>query len=59
VDTEKSHAAYKHWLEQTRSATQFSPDGTRRPYCLLRPLKPARDVYRLPDAKDREGNHKG
>lgn len=55
VDTEKSHAAYKHWLEQTRSATQFSPDGTRRPYWLLRPLKPAREVYRLPPAEDRKG----
>lgn len=59
VDTEKSHAAYKHWLEQTRPAEQVSPDGTRRPYWLLRPLKPARDVYRLPDAQDREERREG
>ena len=24
------------------------PDGTRRPYWMLRPLKPGRDVYKLP-----------
>jgi hypothetical protein len=59
VDTEKSHAAYKRWLEQTRPATQYAPDGTRRPYWLLRPLKPARDVYRLPQAKDTEENREG
>jgi anaerobic selenocysteine-containing dehydrogenase len=48
VDTEKSHAVYKKWLESTRAAEQVSPDGTRRPYWLLRPLKPAREIYRLP-----------
>jgi anaerobic selenocysteine-containing dehydrogenase len=48
VDTEKSHAIYKKWLEVTRPAEQVSPDGTRRPYWLLRPLKPAKEVYRLP-----------
>ena len=48
VDTEKSHAAYKKWRAWTRPADRFSPDGTRRPYWLLRPLKPAREVYRLP-----------
>jgi anaerobic selenocysteine-containing dehydrogenase len=51
VDTEKAHAVYKHWLEQTRPAEQFSPDGTRRPYWLLRPLKPVRNAYRLQHAK--------
>ena len=25
-----------------------SPDGTRRPYWLIRPVKPSRDAYRLP-----------
>jgi hypothetical protein len=29
-----------------------SPDGTRRPYWLLRPLKPAREAYRLPAAAE-------
>jgi hypothetical protein len=38
----------------TRSAETHSPDGTRRPYWLLRPLKPAREFYRLPE-RNREG----
>ena len=50
VDIDKAHAVYQRWLEITRPAARVSPDGTRRPYWLLRPLKPARDVYRLPDA---------
>ena len=48
VDTDKAHAAYQRWLAMTRPAEQVSPDGTRRPYWLLRPLKPARQVYQLP-----------
>ena len=55
VDTDKSWAAYKRWLKMTRPAEQISPDGTRRPYWLLRPLKPSREVYRLPaDTTKRE-----
>jgi hypothetical protein len=50
VDTELSRAAYHAWLLRTRPAHQVSPDGTRRPYWLLRPLKPAREVYALPPA---------
>jgi anaerobic selenocysteine-containing dehydrogenase len=48
VDTAKSHAAYRRWLSLTRPAPEHSPDGTRRPYWLMRPLKPAREVYDLP-----------
>jgi hypothetical protein len=48
VDTERSRAAYRDWLARTRPAAQVSPDGTRRPYWLLRPLKPPREVYALP-----------
>jgi anaerobic selenocysteine-containing dehydrogenase len=48
VDTRKMHACYREWLERTRPAARVSPDGTRRPYWLLRPLKPSRDAYRLP-----------
>ena len=48
VDTAKSRAAYNQWMTRTRSAEQVSPDGTRRPYWLLRPLKPGREVYALP-----------
>ncbi len=49
VDTQKSREVYKKWLAMTRPADQYSPDGTRRPYWMLRPLKPARDAYRLPE----------
>ena len=48
VDTVKSREVYRRWLDATRPADRFSPDGTRRPYWMLRPLKPARDSYRLP-----------
>ncbi len=48
VDTERSRDAYARWLSLTRSASLNSPDGTRRPYWFLRPLKPGRDVYSLP-----------
>jgi hypothetical protein len=48
VDTERSAAAYRRWLAMTRSAFRVSPDGTRRPYWLLRPLKPGHEAYRLP-----------
>ena len=48
VDTEKSFAVYKRWHALTRSAVDHSPDGTRRPYWLKRPLKPVRDAYNLP-----------
>ncbi|WP_433229057.1 molybdopterin dinucleotide binding domain-containing protein [Actinomadura formosensis] len=47
VDTAKAHAAYRRWLARTRDATAHSPDGTRRPYWLMRPLKPSRDAYLL------------
>jgi anaerobic selenocysteine-containing dehydrogenase len=48
VDTGKSQAAYEKWLAMTRSADRYSPDGTRRPYWMLRPVRPERDAYRLP-----------
>jgi anaerobic selenocysteine-containing dehydrogenase len=48
VDTERSRAAFRAWLEMTRSADRHSPDGTRRPYWMLRPVRPERDAYRLP-----------
>jgi anaerobic selenocysteine-containing dehydrogenase len=51
VDTEKSRAVYQKWLRMTRPADQHSPDGTRRPYWMLRPLKPAREFYALPGKK--------
>jgi hypothetical protein len=48
VDTAKARLAYERWLQLARPADTHSPDGTRRPYWLLRPLKPAREAYRLP-----------
>ena len=48
VDTAKSRAAYAEWLALARPASHHSPDGTRRPHWLLRPLKPGREVYKLP-----------
>jgi anaerobic selenocysteine-containing dehydrogenase len=50
VDTAKARKAFSEWLSRTRPALLHSPDGTRRPYWLLRPLKPAREAYRLPSA---------
>ncbi len=48
VDTAKAREVYRRWLDDTRPADKFSPDGTRRPYWMLRPLKPAREFYNLP-----------
>ena len=62
VDTNKSHRVYEKWLEYTRTAERYSPDGTRRPYWLLRPVRPQREAYRLPEPAEpsggasREGN---
>jgi anaerobic selenocysteine-containing dehydrogenase len=47
VDTEKSMQVYRDWLALTRSAQTHSPDGTRRPYWLKRPLKPVKEAYKL------------
>jgi hypothetical protein len=48
ADTAKAHAVYLDWMARTRGARAYSPDGTRRPYWMLRPLKPPPDAYRLP-----------
>ena len=47
VDTEKARAVYRRWLQLTRPAREHSPDGTRRPYWMLRPLKPLPDAFKL------------
>jgi anaerobic selenocysteine-containing dehydrogenase len=54
VDTDKAHASFHTWLAKTRPASLYSPDGTRRPFWLPRPLKPSRDAYRLPAAEGSE-----
>ena len=43
-----SRRVFEEWLARTRPATRHSPDGTRRPYWLIRPLKPSREAYLLP-----------
>lgn len=48
VDTNRSMAVYREWKALTRSALDHSPDGTRRPHWLRRPLKPAKVAYALP-----------
>jgi anaerobic selenocysteine-containing dehydrogenase len=52
VDTAKAHQAYRRWLALTRRADLHSPDHSHRPYWLMRPLKPAKDVYRLPETAE-------
>jgi hypothetical protein len=47
VDTAKAHEVYRQWLTLTRGADRHSPDGTRRPHWLMRPLRPTREAYRL------------
>ncbi|MCL6091906.1 MAG: formate dehydrogenase, partial [Actinobacteria bacterium] len=47
VDTAKAHEAFRRWLAMTRPAGSVSPDGTRRPYWLMRPLRPRREAYML------------
>ena len=44
VDTSKSFAIYKEWLEKTKPGP--GPDGTRRPMWLDRPVKPVPEAYR-------------
>jgi anaerobic selenocysteine-containing dehydrogenase len=49
VDTNKSMAVYRQWHALTRSAVDHSPDGTRRPRWLKRPLAPVDEAWRLPE----------
>ncbi len=48
VDTDAAHEVYLRWLKKTRGAREHSPDGTRRPHWLIRPLRPVRQAYDLP-----------
>jgi hypothetical protein len=48
VDTGRAHEVYRRWLAYTRPAGQVSPDGTRRPRWLMRPLKPAAAAFAIP-----------
>jgi anaerobic selenocysteine-containing dehydrogenase len=48
VDTGRARRVYEEWLAMTRPASAFSPDGTRRPSWLMRPLKPRAETFVLP-----------
>ncbi|MFQ5568856.1 MAG: molybdopterin dinucleotide binding domain-containing protein [Rhodothermales bacterium] len=48
VDTARSMELYRRWVALTRPAADYSPDGTRRPYWIKRPLKPSKEAYKLP-----------
>jgi anaerobic selenocysteine-containing dehydrogenase len=48
VDTDKARTIYQQWMAETRPAGSVSPDGTRRPRWLMRPLKPSPEAFRLP-----------
>jgi len=43
VDTKRSFAIYKEWLEQTRP--HLGPNGLRRPLWLNRPVRPAEEMF--------------
>ncbi len=48
VRADLSDRVFRKWLGYTRAAGAVSPDGTRRPYWMLRPVRPSRSAYRLP-----------
>jgi hypothetical protein len=48
VDADRSTRAFEAWLAKSRPADRHSPDGTRRPSWLIRPVKPTPAAYRLP-----------
>ena len=50
VDTAKSMEVYRRWKAMARPAAEHSPDGTRRPGWLKRPLRPVQEAYRLEGA---------
>ncbi len=56
VDVEKAHRVYKDWLARTRPAAAHSPDGTRRPWWIARPVRPEREAYRLPAPLETAGD---
>ncbi len=49
VQAGKSREAFRRWLALARPASRHSPDGTRRPYWLMRPVRPERQAYQLPE----------
>jgi hypothetical protein len=54
VDTARSREVYREWMAKTRPAGSYSPDATRRPAWLMRPLKPAPETFALDPHERRE-----
>jgi hypothetical protein len=48
ASTSRAREVYLEWLALTRPAGAVSPDGTRRPKWLMRPLKPSGEAFALP-----------
>ena len=48
VDTARAREVYRRWMAATRPAGTYSPDATRRPTWLMRPLKPSADTFAIP-----------
>jgi anaerobic selenocysteine-containing dehydrogenase len=48
VDADRSRLVFAEWLSKSRPADRYSPDSTRRPRWLIRPLRPTAAAYRLP-----------
>ena len=48
VDAGKSNEVYRRWLELTRPADLYSPGHTRRPFWMMRPLKPDKEAFSIP-----------
>ncbi len=49
VDTARAREVYRQWMAETRPAGSYSPDATRRPAWLMRPLKPAAGSFAIPE----------
>jgi anaerobic selenocysteine-containing dehydrogenase len=47
VDTDRSRQVYREWLEMARDARRVSPDRSRRPRWIIRPLKPEPEAWEL------------
>src|SRR5690606_35876244 len=47
VDTDRSRRVYQEWLQLARDARRISPDRTRRPKWIMRPLKPEPQAWEL------------
>jgi hypothetical protein len=48
VDAVKAREVYARWLEMARPAGSVTPDGSRRPKWLMRPLKPGAAAFSIP-----------